>query len=171
MNMPQRIVNVADVALQDADNGKAFQAKVGRIAPTLGLSGLACTVTIVPPGKRAYPFHRHHVSNELFFVLSGSGEVRLDARTLPLRAGDFIANPAGAEAHQIVNTGTSELRYLAISDVSPVDVIDYPDSGKVAVAAGVRNGDLSTATYKAIGHITPAGYFDGEGDKSKGDKP
>jgi uncharacterized cupin superfamily protein len=116
----------------------------------------------VPPGKRAYPFHRHHVFTELFFVLSGNGEVRLDERTLPIRAGDVIASPPGAEAHQIVNTGQDELRYLAISDMDTVDVIDYPDSGKMGVAAGVRNGDLSTATYKVMGRVTPADYFEGE---------
>ena len=44
-----------------------------------------------------------------------------------------------------------ELRYLAISDIGTVDVIDYPDSGKVAMAAGVKNADLSSATYKALG--------------------
>ncbi len=88
--------------------------------------------------------------------------MRLDERRLPLRAGDLVANPAGAEAHQIVNTGTDELRYLAISDIGTVDVIDYPDSGKMGVAAGVKKGDLSTATYKAFGRVTPADYFDGE---------
>ena len=93
---------------------------------------------------------------------SGSGEVRLDDRTLPVRAGDLIASPAGAEAHQIINTGKDELRYLAISDMNTVDVIDYPDSKKMGVAAGVKNGDLSTATYKAFGRVTPADYFDGE---------
>jgi len=162
MNNAQRIVNLGDVPLQDAGNGKGFLAKVGRIGPMLGLAGLGCALTIVPPGKRAYPFHRHHVSNELFYVLSGSGEVRLDDRTLPVRAGDLIANPAGTEAHQIVNTGKDELRYLAISDIGTVDVIDYPDSGKMGVAAGVKNGDLSTATYKAFGRVAPADYFDGE---------
>ena len=116
----------------------------------LGLTGLGCSLIIVPPGKRAWPFHRHHVGHELFFILEGSGEVRLDDRTLPVRAGDLIANPAGAEAHQIANTGARELRYLAISDVCTVDIIEYPNSGKVAMAAGVRNADLSTATYKAI---------------------
>jgi uncharacterized cupin superfamily protein len=158
----RRIVNLADLPLHDAGNGKSFQARVGRIAPMLGLTGLGCSLTVVPPGKRAYPFHRHHVFNELFYVLSGTGEVRLDERTLPIRAGDLIANPAGAEAHQIVNTGEDELRYLAISDMAAVDVIDYPDSNKMGVAAGVKNGDLSTATYKAFGRVTPADYFDGE---------
>jgi uncharacterized cupin superfamily protein len=158
----QRIVNVDDLGLHDAGNGKGFQAKVGRAGPMLGLGRLGCSLTVVPPGQRAWPFHRHHVTDELFYILSGSGEVRLDDRTLPLRAGDLIANPAGAEAHQIVNTGTSELRYLAISDVGTVDIIEYPDSGKVGMAAGVRNGDLSTASYKAIGRVTPADYWEGE---------
>ncbi len=162
MSQARRVVNPTDVPLRDAGNGKSFQARVGRIAPMLGLTGLGCSLTVVPPGKRAYPFHRHHVFNELFYVLSGNGEVRLDERTLAIRAGDLIANPAGAEAHQIVNTGREELRYLAISDIDSVDVIDYPDSGKMGVAAGVKNADLSTATYKAFGRVTPADYFDGE---------
>lgn len=162
MSGAQRIVNLADVPLQDTGNGKRFQAKVGRIGPMLGLAALGCAVTIVPPGKRAYPFHRHHVGNELFYILSGSGEVRLDERTLPVRPGDVIANPAGAEAHQTINVGSEELRYLAISDIGTVDVIEYPDSGKVAVGAGVKNADLSTATYKSLGRLTPADYFDGE---------
>jgi uncharacterized cupin superfamily protein len=162
MSGPQRIVNLADVTLKDAGNGKSFQARVGRIGPMLGLRGLGCALTVVPPGKRAYPFHRHHVSSELFYILSGNGEVRLNDRALPVRPGDLIANPAGAEAHQIVNTGKDELRYLAISDIGAVDIIDYPDSGKVGAAAGVKNGDLSTATYKAFGRVTSADYFDGE---------
>jgi uncharacterized cupin superfamily protein len=162
MSNARRIVNLAEVPLRDNGDGKSFQARVGRVGPMLGLSGLGCTLTVVPAGKRAYPFHRHHVFSELFYILSGSGEVRLDNRTLPIRAGDLIASPAGAEAHQIVNTGKDELRYLAISDMATVDVIDYPDSKKMGVAAGVKNGDLATATYKAFGRVTPADYFDGE---------
>ncbi len=162
MSDSRRIVNLADLPLHDVGNGKNFQARVGRAGPMLGLARVGCALTVVPPGKRAYPFHRHHVSDELFYVLSGSGEVRLDERTLPIRAGDLIANPAGTEAHQIVNTGREELRYLAISDIDTVDVIDYPDSGKIGVAAGVKDGDLSTATCKAFGRVTPADYFDGE---------
>ncbi len=148
MSDARRIVNLAEVPLKDSGDGKSFQARVGRVGPTLGLTGLGCTLTVVPAGKRAYPFHRHHVFSELFYILSGSGEVRLDDRTLPVRAGDLIASPAGAEAHQIVNTGKDELRYLAISDMDTVDVIDYPDSEKMGVAAGVKNGDLSTATSR-----------------------
>jgi uncharacterized cupin superfamily protein len=167
MSKPQRIVNVAELALQDGGNGKGFQAKVGRAGPMLGLKKLGCSLTVVPPGKRAWPFHRHHVMDELFYIVSGSGEVRLDDRTQPVRAGDLIASPAGAESHQIINTGASELRYLAISDIATVDIIEYPDSGKVGMAAGVKDGDLKSASYKAMGRVTPADYFDGEDTNDK----
>jgi uncharacterized cupin superfamily protein len=167
MSGPQRIVNVAELALQDGGNGKGFQARHGRAGPLLGLKKLGCSLTVVPPGKRAWPFHRHHVMDELFYIVSGSGEVRLDDRTQPVRAGDLIASPAGAEAHQIVNTGGSELRYLAISNIATVDIIEYPDSGKVAMAAGVKDGDLKSASYRAVGRVTPADYFDGEDTNDK----
>jgi uncharacterized cupin superfamily protein len=160
--MPQRIVNIADLALQDSGNGQSFQAKVGRAGQILGLEAIGCALILLPPGKRAYPFHRHHVGSELFYVLSGEGEVRLDDETRPIRAGDLIGNPPGAEAHQIVNTGSEELRYLAFSDIGSVDVIEYPDSGKIAAAAGIKNADFRTATVKALGHIKPADYFEGE---------
>lgn len=158
----RRVINLDEVPVTENGNGKSFVAKIGRIAPMLGLTGLGCSLTIVPPGKRAYPFHRHHVGNELFYILAGSDEVRLDGNVLAIRAGDFIANPAGKEAHQIVNTSKDELHYLAISDIGSVDIIDYPDSGKIAAAAGVKKADLSTATVTVMGRVTPADYYDGE---------
>src|SRR5712671_2350312 len=116
-----RIMNVGDVPLRENGNGAAFVAKIARIGPLLGSTGLGCTLTVLPPGKRAYPFHRHHVIDEMFYVLSGMGEYRLDGKTLPLRSGDLIAAPAGKEADQIVNTSSGELRFLAFSTVGEVD--------------------------------------------------
>jgi uncharacterized cupin superfamily protein len=160
---PQKpIVNIADVPLRDFGQGEKFSAKLGRIAPVVGSTGLGCMLTVVPPGKRAFPFHRHHVIHELFFILSGTGEYRLGDKTHPLRAGDIIAAPAGGEAHQIVNTGSEDLRYLGLSTLGEVDVVDYPDSGKMAVAAGIKNADFTTATYRGMGRIAAADYWDGE---------
>ena len=128
----------------------------------IGSTGLGCTVTAIPPGKRAYPFHRHHVIDELFYILSGVGEYRIDDKTLPLRAGDLVAAPAGREAHQIINTAAEELRFLAFSTIGEVDVVEYPDTGKIGIGAGIKNADFRTATYKALGHVKPADYFEGE---------
>jgi uncharacterized cupin superfamily protein len=158
----QRIVNVEDIPLADNGNGQQFVAKIGRAGPRIGSTGLGCTLTVIQPGKRAYPFHRHHVTDELFFILSGSGEYRIDDKKLPLKKGDLVGAPAGKEAHQIVNTSSSELRFLAFSTIGAFDVVEYPDTGKMAVAAGIKNADFRTATYKALGRVKPADYFEGE---------
>ncbi len=156
------IVNIDDVPLMDRKRDEKFAVHWGRVGPLVGCTGLGCAVHVVPPGKRAFPLHRHHVIDEMFYILSGTGEYRLGAATYPLRGGDFVGAPAGGEAHQIINTGKEDLRYLAFSTIGSVDVVDYPDSGKVAVAAGVKNADFKTATYTAIGRVQPADYYDGE---------
>jgi len=158
-----RIINIDELPLADTGNGVQFMAKIGRAGPQIGSIGLGCTLTVVPAGKAAFPFHRHHVVHELFYILSGTGEYRIGDRRLALRTGDMIAAPAGEEAHQIVNTSGSELRFLALSTLGEVDIVEYPDSGKVAAAAGIKNADLRTANFKALGRITPADYYEGEG--------
>jgi len=130
------VINIDDVPLVDRGNGKQFAVKWGRVGPLVGLNGLGCAVHVVPPGKKAFPFHRHHVQDELFFVVSGEGEYRFGEKIVPVRRGDIVAAPAGTQAHQLINTGSDDLRYLGISTVGGVDVVDYPDSTKIAVAGG-----------------------------------
>jgi len=156
------IVNIDDVPLMDRAHGDKFAVKWGRVGPLIGSTGLGCAVHVVPAGKRAFPFHRHHVIDEMFFIMSGAGEYRLGEKTYPLRTGDFVAAPAGGEAHQIINTGADELTYLAFSSGGSVDVVDYPDSGKIAVAAGIKNADFKTATYVGVGRLQRTDYYDGE---------
>lgn len=156
------VINIADVPLQERGNGKKFAVKWGRVGPTLGLNALGCAVHVVPPGKRAFPHHRHHVLDELFYIVSGTGEYRFGDEIFPLRAGDLVSAPAGTQPHQIVNTGPEELRYLGISSTTPVEVVDYPESGKIGVMAGVKNGDFKSATYAGMGRLAPADYYDGE---------
>jgi uncharacterized cupin superfamily protein len=147
--MPDHIINVADVPLeprppQTAPTGAAaerFEARVGMIAPKLGAKKLGYNLTAVPRGKRAYPFHSHRVQEEMFYIVEGSGEARIGAERFPIRAGDIIACPTGGPetAHQIINTGKTELRYLAVSTKDPVEVCEYPDSGKIAaLGQGLR---------------------------------
>src|SRR5690242_3195816 len=117
------ILNIADVELKpfapppEANTKHAFEARVGMIGPRIGAQKLGYNLTVLAPGKRAYPFHAHRVNEEMFFVVSGSGEVRIGKERYPIKAGDVIAcPPGGAElAHQIVNTSQAELRYLAVS--------------------------------------------------------
>jgi uncharacterized cupin superfamily protein len=157
------VVNIAEAPLRESRHGDRFQAKLARIGPAIGLTALGCTLHVVPPGKRAYPFHAHHVADELFFILSGEGEYRFGAETFHVRPGDVLGAPAGKTAHQLVNTGAAELRYLGLSTNGGFDVVEYPDSRKFAVAAGVRNGDFRTATFAHIARADKSlDYWDGE---------
>lgn len=158
----RRIVNIDEAELKDTGDGKAFSARIAKLAPMIGSTALGCTLTVLQPGKKAWPFHRHHVIHELVYVLEGTGELRLGDERFPIKAGDLIASPAGQEAHQIANDSGAELKYLAFSTLGEVDILDYPDTGKVAYAAGIKNADFKTATIVGLGRLTPTDYFEGE---------
>jgi uncharacterized cupin superfamily protein len=143
--MPHPILNLADVELSPrpaayAPKGAAaerYEAKVGFLGQRLGAKKLGFNVTAVPPGKRAYPFHNHQMNEELFLVLEGTGEVRIGPDVHPIRKGDVISCPAGGSetAHQIVNTGTTELRYFAVSTRISPEIAEYPDTGRFGILA------------------------------------
>jgi len=81
------VINIDDVPLIDRGNGKQFAVKWGRAGPLIGLNGLGCAVHVVPPGKKAFPFHRHHVADELFFVVSTRPSRFAAATSWPRRPG------------------------------------------------------------------------------------
>ncbi|MEW6444296.1 MAG: cupin domain-containing protein [bacterium] len=136
--MERPILNVGDLQYRPWGHGERFEARIGAIGTRLGARKLGYNLTVLPPGKRAYPFHNHHVNEEMFFVLEGQGEVRIGEKRHPIRTGDVIACPAGGPetAHQIINTSSSaELKYLAVSSRLNPEVAEYPDSGKFGVLA------------------------------------
>ena len=94
------------------------------------------------PGKTAFPYHFHRGTEEAFFVLEGTGLLRQDGEEFPLRPGDVVCCPAGrASAHQITNDSGADLKYLAVSNRPAMDVVHYPDSGKIGVSAEPDPGD------------------------------
>jgi uncharacterized cupin superfamily protein len=172
--MKRPILNIADVELQPrpaalSATGAAaerFDARMGFIGPQLGAEKLGYNITAVPPGKRAFPFHNHRVNEEMFFVVAGSGEVRIGATSYPIRTGDIIACPAGGKetAHQIINTGTTELRYLGVSTKLSPDIAEYPDSGKFGVLAEYppdKNGKPQKFSFVGRENLN-VNYWEGE---------
>lgn len=111
---------------------------MGFIGSQIGAQKLGYNITVVPSGKRAFPFHNHYANEEMFFILEGEGEVRMGTEQHPIKKGDFIASPAGTgveHAHQIINTSDAELKYLAVSTKISPELAEYPDSGKFGVLA------------------------------------
>jgi len=164
--MTKPIVNIADVPLRDHAHGENFAARLGRIGPLIGAKKLGCQLHIVPPGKKAFPRHAHHVNEEMMVVLSGEGTYRKGDESFPVRVGDVIAAPAGdaTAAHQLVNTSAGELRYLCFSTRLDPEVVEYPDSGKFAVASLVpEDKGLLAARIAYVGRLGSAvDYWDGE---------
>ena len=55
--------------------------------------------------------HHHRLSEEIYFVLKGSGTMEVDGDERRIRPGEAVLIPAGAW-HSLVNDGSSELRFL-----------------------------------------------------------
>jgi uncharacterized cupin superfamily protein len=173
--MPKPILNVADVEFRKVGHGtnfpgagsapEKFQAQLGDIGRRLGAQKLGYNLTIVPPGKRAFPFHNHRANEEMFFVLEGEGEVRIGAETYPIKTGDVIAHPPGGPetAHQIVNTSKAELKYLAVSTRISPEIAEYPDSGKFGVYAEYPSDDGKPKGFRFVSRAgANIDYYDGE---------
>lgn len=142
-----------------------YGARLAPLAKTLGLSKLGAMMITVEPGKRAFPFHSHVANDELFLVLEGEGELRFGETRHALKPGSIAGCPAGGPetAHQIINTGTVPLRYLAISSAQDPDIAEFPDSGKFAALAVWPGTDFFTAHMRHIGKREDArDYWEGE---------
>ncbi|MDQ0392992.1 cupin domain-containing protein [Labrys monachus] len=144
--MGGKILNLDDLDFMEFGHGVAYpgagdadesyQARIGMIGTRVGARQLGCNLTVVPAGRRAFPFHSHRANEEMFFVLEGRGEVTIGDESFPIRQGDVISCPAGGPetAHQIVNTSDADLKYLAVSTKISPEVCDYPRTGRFGVS-------------------------------------
>jgi len=145
---------------EESDNGP-FKEKYAVIAPKIGAKKLGYSLSVVPPGKKACPFHNHQINEEMFLILEGTGLLRFGDKEYPLKKHDIISCPPGGQevAHQIINTGEAELKYLSLSTMEPYEICEYPDSKKML--ALVADGDQNR--FKHIGKLEQAvNYFEGE---------
>ncbi len=141
--MTHPILNIDELEYMDWGHGEIYAAKFGLISRRIGSKNLGYNLTVVPAGKRAFPFHSHRVNDEMFFIIEGHGEIRIGDETHPIRQGDLIACPPGGRetAHQIINNSDAELRYLAVSTNNSPEVAEYPDSGKYGVIIELEDSD------------------------------
>ena len=64
----------------------------------------------VAPGASTMP-HHHPRTEEIYYILEGTGQMRLGDETQAVGPGDAIAIPPGA-VHTIVNAGDQTLKFL-----------------------------------------------------------
>ena len=97
--------------------GERFEAPYARTikhlaAPwTLGTTKLWVGVSKVDPGNTSNP-HTHDDAEEIFYVISGHGRIRVGEEEEAIGPGSCIFVPVGNE-HQLINTGDETLKVVA----------------------------------------------------------
>jgi mannose-6-phosphate isomerase-like protein (cupin superfamily) len=74
-------------------------------------------VYVIVPGQEQAP-HAHAGSDKVYAVLTGAGSARVAGERIPVRAGQAVFCPAGAE-HAIENLGFEEMRVLVFMAPHP----------------------------------------------------
>ena len=135
--MSKPFVNLDEVEFNDVEESGFYTSKRAEFSAGIGARKLGYNLTELPPGKAQCPFHSHRAEEEMFLILEGEGELRFGDQRYKVRKHDVIACPVGGPevAHQIINTGSTTMRYLALSNREEVEVCEYPDSNKVGVFA------------------------------------
>jgi uncharacterized cupin superfamily protein len=148
-NMKENIANINKIEwqLDEYEDFSYYRKRLGRL--TKG-EKLGVSLYKLLPGKKAFPYHYHYANEEAIFVLEGSGSLRMNNEEIAITEGDYIALPTGSEfAHQVINTSVNPLIYFCISTLIYPDVVQYPDSRKIGVTAGVSDGNRANAELKA----------------------
>ena len=139
-----RNFSTPDASWQTMDRAPLYDGVLGkRLALDTAAQKMGLSIDIVPPGKRACPYHFHYVEEEMFIVLEGSGTLRVAGEMVPITAGDAIFIPPGPSyPHQIINTSDAPLKYLSVSTRADVEICEYPDSGKYLASTKGGAGTL-----------------------------
>lgn len=104
--MKKYIVNLNEVEvgkiagreIRDLINEKTVQSKE-----------ISLRVTDVLPNQTTYPGHVHTACEEIIYVFSGHGEIKIENEVLPMNPGDAIYLPQGIK-HLMRNTGDEIMR-------------------------------------------------------------
>jgi uncharacterized cupin superfamily protein len=100
----------------------------------------------------------------MIVVLAGRPTLRTLEHERELGPGEVVACPVGPRgAHRLDNRSPEPARVLVVSTMQLPDVVEYPDSGKVAIR-GVGFGEDPDALQLVLRADATADYFEGETD-------
>ncbi|MDH0868076.1 cupin domain-containing protein [Mitsuaria sp. GD03876] len=148
----QLIRNIHEVEMTSLKRDPLYESRFARLARGTAAKKLGASYDIVEPGKTSSPYHLHHAQEEMFFILEGSGTLRVAGERLPIKAGDMIFIPTGPEyPHHIINTSDAPLRYLSISTMEQPEICVYPDSNKFLAEQAPRGAEPVFEAIRKVG--------------------
>lgn len=99
----------------------------------IGAEHCSTCVIRVAPGDKVRPAHSHPHSEEVIYILSGSGRVLVDGDVAPVRAGSVVLFPQG-KPHMLQNTSGEEMKVVCffapattLDNYRMHEEIDFPD--------------------------------------------
>jgi uncharacterized cupin superfamily protein len=109
------------------------------ILPNLGKTvqaqHLVFDVRKLNPGCYSFPYHYHRNAEEVMMIISGSMAIRSPDGFQVLRQGEIVFMEQGESgAHQFHNHTQAPCTYLDVKSFSGLDVVEYPDSGKILIS-------------------------------------
>ena len=129
-------IHVNDMEWEPYSRRDGYNWESKEIDAAIGARRLGFRLIRLPPGQATFPYHFHHVTEELFQIIEGECTVITRRGRHPVRAGDFLSFPPGASsAHKFVNESDEPCVMLALGNEDPDDVSEYPDSEKISVKA------------------------------------
>ena len=95
----------------------AFSSEKMKKVGLIDTPSLFCDAYCFEPGQEQAG-HRHAVGDKLYFVLSGTGRIRVDDDERDVRPGDLVCAPAGTD-HAVRNPGPDRLMLLVTMAPKP----------------------------------------------------
>ncbi len=114
---------------------------------------LVFDLRLLNPGQYSFPYHFHRNAEELMMIISGSMTLRTPDKFEIVTKGDIVFIEMGEKgAHQFYNHADEPCTYLDIRTLLTLDVVEYPDSGKINILPYSEVFEKKSKT----------GYFKGE---------
>jgi len=115
---------------------------------------LGASLWELQPGASQFVYHFHHGTEELLVVLRGRPTVQMHDGDRDLAEGEVVPFPRGPEGgHQIRNDGDEPARVLIVAAHADPDVVEYPETAKLAAVVEGRHRFHRTAD--AVDHAGP----------------
>jgi uncharacterized cupin superfamily protein len=110
-----------------------WRSKDAWVGQRIGAELIGGSMYELEPGNRLWPYHTHHANEEWLLVVRGRPTLRTPEGEQDLDEGDVVAFPRGERGfHQVINHTDAPIRVLMLSTMIMPEVLEYPDSGKVA---------------------------------------
>jgi mannose-6-phosphate isomerase-like protein (cupin superfamily) len=105
-----RIVNRETAKQITSPHGTQITPLIDR--STSDITGCSLAEEIMPPGKAVKP-HFHKTHEEVYYLITGSGRMRVSDEWRDVSAGDAIYIPVNC-VHSLVNTGDEDIRLVLV---------------------------------------------------------